>query len=837
MTIEPSHSSYLSQRSNIPIYLDPYESGEDRPTTGNLEQTCPTCKTSSHDQPIHCVSTSVSPAPPPYCLVPHSGVPTPSTQRLAIPTLNVVTSHRLSRPLPPLPPQPTLQADSTERTRVRFRRTTLSPHPNDPSKKDNEVSNKNRLGLGIPEAPFYPDISPIRTPAIERMESAEEKKKDESSERSPNIAQRIEQKLWKYSASGNVAKRWLLEIISWTLSALSMGAIIGVLIFLKNKPTPTWPFGLTLNAYISVLSKVASAALLLPVSEALGQLKWLWFQGSSKKMWDFELFDNASRGPWGSFLLLVRTKGTSLAALGAAITIFAMALDPFFQQIVEYPPRMALDSAFNSTIPRVVKYQPSYDSATRAGAEMLQMERDLQAEAQKYLYENVTESLPFGKDVRPDIPLSCPTSNCTWPEYETFGVCSACEDISDLLTYDCLNGPLDWIANISTVIRNGTSVPAYENGTMCGWFLNATGPNPDHTPVLMSGYRKATPKLPYEEALWTRALPLVNFERKPLYGAGSYRFKNVRNTIIDFFIVSAVDVPNSPYGKVPPIAQECMLAWCVKTMQSTYFEASYKEKVTKTFLNTTPAEYPWKSVPTSGPFGHGVIDEYIRDIRINVNGNQYGASRTANVRTTFIFDDYFPSVYIQSNNSNIAYLRYKMQYTDGPPFLRNISYNPFLAPNNISHHMERMANGLTNVMRSSDQHEWVQGEVFSVQTFVHVRWQWLSLPLGLLTFTLLFLLGTVIKSSFVKEHVGVWKTSAIATLLYGLPDEMQKKIIAPAPDDASRTPRSKAKEIKVKMLPKNGWRVSGNLLSPFTPKLRSPFTPKVNQGQAPAGWI
>jgi hypothetical protein len=659
------------------------------------------------------------------------------------------------------------------------------------------------------------------------MEKADKSVEPSRSERSPNIAQRIEEKLWKYSASGNVVKRWLLEIISWTLSAASMGAIIGVLCYLQDKATPSWPFGLTLNAYISVLSKVASAALLLPVSEALGQLKWLWFQGGSKKMWDFEIFDNASRGPWGSFLLLIRTKGTTLAALGASITIFALALDPFFQQIVEYPPRMALNPASTSTIPRVVRYEPSYDMASRAGVEMQQLEQDMQAVALRYLYEAAAEPLPLEDDVRPAIPLSCPTSNCTWPEYDTLAVCSACEDISELLTYECITGTLDWIANITTK----DDLPIYENGTMCGWFINGTATNTGSTPILMSGYRKATPKLPYEESLLTRVLPLIDqIDRSPLYGTGSYHFKNVTNSIIDFFVSSTADLPHSAYSRTPPVAQECVLAWCVKTLKSTYFEAKYTEHATKTVLNTSEVAYPWRSVQTTTPLGDGSYSYYTRNIHVTSNGTDYGASATANVRTTYIFDDYFPSVYLQSNESNVAYLRYKMTYDDGPPFLRNISYNPFLAPNNVTDHMARLAKGLTDSMRSSDQQEWVNGDVFGVETFVHVRWEWLSLPVGLLVFTLLFLLGTIIKSSLVKEHVGVWKTSAIATLLYGLPDEMQKKITASAPDDAKRTPRTKAKELKVRMQPKKGWRVSGNLLSPFT-------TPKVKQGQPPPGWI
>lgn len=122
---------------------------------------------------------------------------------------------------------------------------------------------------------------------------------------SRNAAERIEKRLWQFSSSGNVLTRWLLEILSWCLSALCLAAFIAILVYVQNKPSPSWPLSQTLNT----LSRVASAALILPVSEALGQLKWNWFQKESKTMWDFEIFDNASRGPWGSAFLLVRTKG------------------------------------------------------------------------------------------------------------------------------------------------------------------------------------------------------------------------------------------------------------------------------------------------------------------------------------------------------------------------------------------------------------------------------------------------------------------------------------------------------------------------------------------------
>jgi hypothetical protein len=58
---------------------------------------------------------------------------------------------------------------------------------------------------------------------------------------------------------------------------------------------------------IAVFAAISKAALILPVSEAVGQLKWIWFR-KERTLSDFYAFDNASRGPWGSAMLLRTTK-------------------------------------------------------------------------------------------------------------------------------------------------------------------------------------------------------------------------------------------------------------------------------------------------------------------------------------------------------------------------------------------------------------------------------------------------------------------------------------------------------------------------------------------------
>ena len=88
--------------------------------------------------------------------------------------------------------------------------------------------------------------------------------------------------------------------------------IVGVLWFYDGKKQPEYLLtGITLNAYVSVFAAVSKAALILPVSEAIRQLKWVRFQNEAP-LWDLQLYDAASRGPWGAFMLLIRTRCKSV---------------------------------------------------------------------------------------------------------------------------------------------------------------------------------------------------------------------------------------------------------------------------------------------------------------------------------------------------------------------------------------------------------------------------------------------------------------------------------------------------------------------------------------------
>lgn len=93
------------------------------------------------------------------------------------------------------------------------------------------------------------------------------------------------------------------------MGILSFAASIAVLAVFHNKPLPQWPFGITLNTLIALLSAVTNASLAVPLASGFGQLKWNWFKRKPSPLTDMELFDEASRGSWGAVRLLSSGRG------------------------------------------------------------------------------------------------------------------------------------------------------------------------------------------------------------------------------------------------------------------------------------------------------------------------------------------------------------------------------------------------------------------------------------------------------------------------------------------------------------------------------------------------
>lgn len=123
----------------------------------------------------------------------------------------------------------------------------------------------------------------------------------------------------------------------------SFSCIAGTIIILycvKDKPSTVWTFYLGINSTIAFLTTAAKASLIAAVASCLGQAKWLYFKSRSHRLDKLDLFDRASHSPLGAakFIFGVNLRFPLFATLGAAVMIFAVALDTFTQQLIALEP-------------------------------------------------------------------------------------------------------------------------------------------------------------------------------------------------------------------------------------------------------------------------------------------------------------------------------------------------------------------------------------------------------------------------------------------------------------------------------------------------------------------
>jgi hypothetical protein len=632
-----------------------------------------------------------------------------------------------------------------------------------------------------------------------------------------DIPQRIEKNLARLNASRNPIRRWSLELASWTASAICMGSIIGILFYMKDRPLSRWPIGLT---FITILAKIAAATLIIPTSEAIGQLKWNWFQGSaSREMVDFEIFDKASRGgPWGSVMLLLRTKCRSLAAVGAFLTLLMLAIDTFFQQVVELPEVWALRG--NASVPVVTQLERENPLSWKSGIESMNSDAELSTLLYEFFLDNGSHPILAGDGFQAEIPVSCSTGSCAWPIYRTLGVCSKCQDVSSILSYACISSKMDWVRNIS---RDPTE-SSYPRGAMCGYFINATS----DSPVMMTGYATG-PNMTYAgQALVARGLPLVDSVTRTTLFGGSIHFGHIRNPIEDFIVAGVHDI-ESVYANSTPFAQECVLSWCVKAINSSYYLGAYKEEVVETFINSTAGPQPWlTTLIEDSDDGPSYDYYYAENVTIRVPSQPeetiYGLTNTTMIITTATFDEVLPFFSTMENSSDTISTRLQYWRVDNTEMKPKM--NPWVPSNNITQHLERLATAVTNLIRSSSEDGSASGNGYAKEVRVQVQWAWLTFPLLLLVLSLVFLILTITRVPIAGGDVGIWKNSTMPILIYSLPkDAQQALVMSGALDTASKT---KSKNTRIRLATKTGWRVSGYSSAPTTP---------VTTRHPPAGWI
>lgn len=109
---------------------------------------------------------------------------------------------------------------------------------------------------------------------------------------------------------------WKWEALGYVVTVASLVALIVGLREMDGEEERTWGF-LTLNTVVAILTTIMSSSLMAVVSGSMSQSLWNWFAESptgdklnrQRSLKDLELFDNASRGPFGGLRLIWRLRG------------------------------------------------------------------------------------------------------------------------------------------------------------------------------------------------------------------------------------------------------------------------------------------------------------------------------------------------------------------------------------------------------------------------------------------------------------------------------------------------------------------------------------------------
>ncbi|KAF6825193.1 hypothetical protein CPLU01_10399 [Colletotrichum plurivorum] len=127
---------------------------------------------------------------------------------------------------------------------------------------------------------------------------------------------------------------WWWEILATLVSVICMVLLIALLCVIRETPLSRWTWQLEPNSVISILTTDSKTALMVPVAACLSQLKWKHVQ-QPQPLSHMQVFDDASRGPYGSLIMAWKLRFRSPVGWALAfVTIVALGIGPSAQNVL-----------------------------------------------------------------------------------------------------------------------------------------------------------------------------------------------------------------------------------------------------------------------------------------------------------------------------------------------------------------------------------------------------------------------------------------------------------------------------------------------------------------------
>lgn len=234
-------------------------------------------------------------------------------------------------------------------------------------------------------------------------------------------------------------------------------------------------------------------------------------------------------------------------------------------------------------------------------------------------------------------------------------------------------------------------------------------------------------------------------------------------------------------GQLRPWAQQCSLSACVQTLESSIVSGELVEKPIKTVTNDT--------VPRAADVIQDLVPVTITTLSLNGTLETYTMKREVVIAMQIWFEDLFrggsasrSAKYINKTlktapgSANVL-VNLTVGISSGETFFDNdivqaFYWNYYEYPRGVEMLMHDMAVSMTVSLRSIGG-EAVQGMAFVNQTYVHVQWGFVAVPVAAVVMAALFLFVVIWKTR--ASETRLWKTSALAMLFHGLDEDARER--------------------------------------------------------------
>jgi hypothetical protein len=334
---------------------------------------------------------------------------------------------------------------------------------------------------------------------------------------------------------------------------------------------------------------------------------------------------------------------------------------------------------------------------------------------------------------------NCSTGNCTFPLFDSLAFCSKCQNVTD-----------------KTILSGYTTGKSTQLGNT---IANYTFSLPGNYTIMVTAFLEEGESAP----LLYGPVMVSNFGMLESMSQSQLR---ILNPISSLAVLQWPDIEQLGYSgdylKEMPQAWQCALYFCLQTYNTTVLKGVPKVDVVSITDIETPLpvidQFPYDYVMTNDTTFQRPEDSLIKGgnatfsipggtiaamasyLNYTMSGSQLMQSSETNGQ------DQWPNDVMQALNSTI----------------------------DIAGMMSGLASSITTFMRQSDNRGSLldtiaTGIALKEETYVHVRWAWIALPVLDLLAAMIFLLVTIIRAS--RERIPVWKSSGLATLFNGLTED------------------------------------------------------------------